>query len=66
MEDEVRTGVCVVRAEFDSYMGPRFTVTSVLDVNRRSAVCKPHGSSSIEAALDEVRRFLVDFVVGHR
>jgi len=66
MEEEVRTGVCVVRAEFDSYIGLRLTVTSVLDVNRWSAVRKPHGSISVEAALDEVRTFLVDFVAGHK
>jgi hypothetical protein len=65
VEDVVRTGVCVVRAELDPYAGLRLTVTVVPDVSRPPPVDTSCDTVSVDAALDRVRTFLLEFA-GHR
>ena len=63
VEDVVRTGVCVVRAELDPRAGLRLTVTVVPDVSRPSPTRATSATISIDIALDQVRRFLMSFAV---
>jgi hypothetical protein len=61
VEDVVRTGVCVVRAELDPRAGLRLTVTVVPDVSRPPPARIARETVGIDAALDQVRRFLTSF-----
>ena len=63
MENVVRTGVCVVRAELDPRAGLRLTVTVVPDVSRAPPTQSMSATVSIDVALDQVRRFLTSFAV---
>jgi hypothetical protein len=63
VEDVVRTGVCLVRAELDPSAGLRLTVTVVSDVGRSPPMRTISTTVSIDIVLDQVRRFLTSFAV---
>ena len=63
VEDVVRTGVCLLRAELDPSAGLRLTVTVVPDVSRPLAMRSTSTTVSIDVALDQARRFLTSFTV---